>query len=191
MQRCARIAAALAFVFAGSEVRPDNGSHVSLVPWKVLEANAPASPLILYWIPATREELRKSELLTSDDLTLYASQCVAMRVVRADDRAMLVKLEVDSALPVAILADGEGNVIARIDGEGRALDVFEVEEMVREELDRRASLAEEMLDDAREKADGGEVAAAVELYRTVWEQRCVCPRQGRNAARALKKLKAR
>jgi hypothetical protein len=63
--------------------------------------------------------------------------------------------------------------------------------MVREELDRRAAEAEETLDAAREKADAGETDAAIVLYRAVWEQRCVCPRQARDASRALRKLKAR
>jgi hypothetical protein len=33
------------------------------------------------------------------------------------------------------------------------------------------------------------VAAAATLYRSVWEERCICPRQGRDAKKALKKLR--
>jgi hypothetical protein len=61
--------------------------------------------------------------------------------------------------------------------------------MVREELDRRVSEAEALLDQAREKADAGDTDAAIAIYRAVWERRCICPRQGRDAQRALKKLK--
>lgn len=191
MQRWARFVAVLALVFTGSDARPDGRDHVSLVPWKVLNGDAPESPLVLYWIPATPDELRRSELLTSHDLTLFSSQCVAMRVVRSDDRGMLVKLRVEEELPVAILVDDKHEVISRVFNNRGVLDVAEVEEMVREELDRRAAEAEETLDDAREKADGGDVSAAVELYQSVWEQRCVCPRQGRDAQRAIRKLKSR
>jgi hypothetical protein len=192
MQRWARWVAALALVAAGSEALPEDGEHVSLVPWKVLNGgDPPDAPLVLYWVPATPDELRRSDLVTSGALTAFSSQCVAMRVIRADDRPMLGKLNIESELPVAVLADGDGRIITRVLGEEGALDVFEVEDMVREELDRRAAEAEETLDHAREKADGGDVVAAVALYQSVWEQRCVCPRQGRDAQRAMRKLRSR
>lgn len=165
--------------------------HVSLVPWKVLDrGGAVSAPIVLYWIPASREELRRSELLTSSELTLYSSQCVAMRVVRFDDDVTLEKLQVEGELPVAVLVDADGHLIDDVRSRDGELDVGEVEAMVRDELDRRATEAEELLDDARAKADSGETDAAIAMYRSVWEQRCVCPRQARDAQRALKKLKA-
>lgn len=190
MHRCARWFAALALALTGVDALPDDPPHVSLVPWKVLEpGNDVKSPLVLFWIPASRDEVRRSELLTSDELTLYASQCVAMRVVRFDDASMLARLEASAPLPVAVLADSEGQVLARVDNEQGTLVVEDVEAMVREELDRRVSEAEALLDQAREKADAGDTDGAIAMYRAVWERRCVCPRQGRDAQRALKKLK--
>jgi hypothetical protein len=192
MQRWVRWAAALALALTGIEASPGESPHLSLVPWKVVEPGDDVrAPLVLFWIPASRDEVRHSELLTSDELTLYASQCVAMRVVRSDDDAMLVKLEAGEALPVAILTDGEGHALARVDSEEGALVVAEVEEMVREELDHRVTAAEAMLDEARTKAEAGAIDDAIALYRSVWEQRCVCPRQARDAQRALRKLKAK
>ena len=64
----------------------------------------------------------------------------------------------------------------------------DVEAMVREALEDRAGAAEAKLDVAREKAEAGEIDAAISLYRQVWEERCVCPRQARAAHKALKKL---
>ncbi|HJQ40782.1 MAG TPA: hypothetical protein VKB93_26895 [Thermoanaerobaculia bacterium] len=192
MQRWVRWAAALALALTGIQASPGDSPHLSLVPWKVVEPGDDVqAPLVLFWIPASRDEVRRSELLTSDELTLYSSQCVAMRVVRSDDDAMLVKLEAGEALPVAILTDGEGHVLGRVDNEEGALVVAAVEELVREELDHRVSAAETMLDEARTKAEAGAIDAAIALYQSVWEQRCVCPRQGRDAQRALKKLKAK
>lgn len=192
MQRWVRWAAALALALTGIEASPGDSPHVSLVPWKVVEPGDDVrAPLVLFWIPASRDEVRRSDLLTSDELTLYSSQCVAMRVVRSDDDAMLVKLEAGEALPVAILTDGEGQVLARVDSNEGALAVAEVEEMVRDELDHRVTAAEATLDVARTKAEEGATDDAIALYRSVWEQRCVCPRQGRDAQRALKKLKAK
>jgi len=192
MHRWVRWVAALALAMTGVEVLPGEPSRLSLVPWKVVEPGDDVhAPLILFWIPASRDEVRRSDLLTSDELTLYSSQCVAMRVVRSDDQTMLVKLDVSDALPAAVLVDGEGQVIARVGNEQGTLVVADVEEMVRNELDRRVSDAEALLDNAREKAEAGAIDEAIALYRAVWEQRCLCPRQARDAQRALKKLKAK
>jgi len=192
MHRWVRWVAALALAMTGVEVLPGEPSRLSLVPWKVVEPGDDVhAPLILFWIPASRDEVRRSDLLTSDELTLYSSQCVAMRVVRSDDQTMLVKLDVSDALPAAVLVDGEGQVIDRVGNEQGTLVVADVEEMVRNELDRRVSDAEALLDNAREKAEAGAIDEAIALYRAVWEQRCLCPRQARDAQRALKKLKAK
>lgn len=179
------IAASIAVALAAAVALAGNGSHPSLVPWKVIEPGTEPepSPLVLFWVPSSREELRRSELLTSDELTLFSSQCVAMRIVRLDDRALLDRLGVDE-VPVVVLTNAEGEVIAR----GRASSVAVAESMVRDELQERAEAAEAMLDEARDKAEAGEVDAAIALYRKVWEQRCVCPRQGKAAQRAMKRL---
>ena len=190
MQRWVRWAAALALAMTGVDALPGEPPHLSLVPWKIVERGDDIhAPLVLFWIPASRDEVRRSELLTSEELTLYSSQCVAMRVVRFDDAVMLDKLDVEGGLPAAVLADGDGRVIARVGNETLTVDA--VEEMVREELDRRVGEADELLDDARTKADDGATEEAIALYRAVWERRCFCPRQARDAQRALKKLKAR
>ena len=190
--RWARWIVAVALALTGVNALPDDARHVSLVPWKVLEPGEELrTPLVLLWIPASPDEVRHSELLTSDQLTLYSSQCVGMRVVRFDDTTMLAKLDVDGSLPVAILVDDKGGVVARVDNEQGTLMADDVEEMVREELDRRVSEADALLDDARQKADAGDVEDAISLYRTVWDRRCMCPRQAKDAQRALKKLKAK
>ena len=157
--RAALLVAGVAFLLAtGLEAQPGDGPHLSLVPWKIRQPDETLlTPLVLFWIPASPDELRRSELLTSDELTFFSSRCVAMRVVRSDDRELLETLDAGDEAEV-ILADSEGTVLAR----GDARKTAEVEEMVRMELDRRSSEADERLDDAREKADAGETDAAVE-----------------------------
>lgn len=186
MRSCIAWFASIAIVLTGAVALAENGHHPSLVPWKVLEPGAEPepSPLVLFWIPASRDELRRSELLASDELTLYSSQCVAMRVVRLDDYALLERLRIEGALPAVVLVNAKGEILGRI----TTPHLEEVEMMVREELEDRASAAETMLDEAADKVDEGEIEAAIEIYREVWEQRCVCPRQARAAQRALKKL---
>lgn len=186
MRRCLPWFASIAIALTGAAALSGEDAHVSLVPWKVLERGAEPEkvPLTLYWVPSSKDEMRRSELLTSDELTAFASQCVAMRIVRLDDRETLKRLEVDQDLPVAVLADAEGHLLGR----AMADDLVAVETVVRDELEGRAEAAESLLDEAGAKVDEGETAAAIDIYRQVWNQRCVCPRQARAAQRALKRL---
>ena len=187
--RTARAAAALAILAAGVPSLPAGEVHVSFVPWKVLAPDdVVEAPLVLFWVPSSPEELRRSPLMTSDELTLYASRCVAMRVVRVDDRARLARLSVGDEIPIAILTTREGEILGQVERKDGALPVDEVEELVREELDRRAAEADALLDRARARAEEHELDEAVAIYERVWEERCTCPRQGKDARRALKKL---
>jgi len=187
--RWVRSIVTIAAVVAGATALGDGHRHASLVPWKVLEPGEDVeAPLVLFWVPASRDELRRSPLLTSDELTLYSSRCVAMRVVRVDDGARLTSLAVDGVLPVAVLADGTGRVLATVEGDRGRMPVGEVEEIVREELDLRMSNADALLDEARGRAARGESASAEALYREVWAARCLCPRQGKVAEKALRRL---
>lgn len=162
----------------------------SFVPWKVIKAgDEPGhAAMSVYWVPASRDDFRRSELLRSDELTMYSSQCVAMRVVPPEHEAMLAKLGAEK-LPLVVIFDDEGREVGRVLPERGRVRLEQVEAMVRSELDERESAAEQILDQAREKAEAGETSAAIALYSKVWEQRCTCPRQGRDAQRALKKLK--
>src|SRR5690242_17917057 len=51
--------------------------QVYYVPWKMAKPQDPGSAdgLILYWFPASQNELQKSSLRVSRPLSLYASQC--------------------------------------------------------------------------------------------------------------------
>jgi hypothetical protein len=188
MDRRALWIVVIAIALTAPEVRAGGNSHPSLVPWKVIAVGAEPdpAPLTLYWVPTSREALRRSELLASDELTRFASQCVAMRIVRLDDYETLERLGVDE-VPAVLLLDASGVVIDRI-ADGDPLSVTAVEAIVREELDQRAEAAEALLDEAADKLDGGDEDEAARLYGKVWDQRCVCPRQARAAHRALRKL---
>src|SRR5712692_2845439 len=81
-----------------------SNTPVYVVPWKVRRSNdPPAMGLILYWFPASENELRNSSLRASRTLSLYASQCVSMEW--ADGHTPnAAKLVGESKLPVAVLA---------------------------------------------------------------------------------------
>jgi hypothetical protein len=186
----ARVVVAIAFVLAGAVALAGADDHVSLVPWKVVVSDDGLdAPLTLFWIPASSEELRHSDLLTSTELTLFSSRCVAMRVVRFDDGARLARLKIGEELPVAVLVERGGRVIGRVDAEHGTLSVTKVEDLVRDEINQREGEAEASLDEAERRAESGETDAAMAIYGSLWEERCVCPRQGRDAKRAMKKIR--
>src|SRR6266852_3930476 len=77
---------------------------VYTVPWKIFRVKeAPTQGLVLYWFPASNDELKRSSLRESRTLSLYATQCVAMEL--ADFQIPNAqKLIGESKLPVAVLA---------------------------------------------------------------------------------------
>jgi nucleotide-binding universal stress UspA family protein len=189
MQRWVRSVALAALIAAGTPALPEERSLVPLVPWKVLQPDEViTAPLALFWVPASPEAMRRSAMLTSDSLTLFASRCVAMRVVRFDDGGRLAALQVEEELPVAVLVDRDGRILGSVQSDGGRLSVREVEDLVRSALDEREAQAEKLLDAARQHAGAGDVPAALELYGKVSEARCLCPRQAKVAAKALRRL---
>jgi hypothetical protein len=162
--------------------------RVVFVPWKVMEPGqeGPRAPLTLYWVPSSADEMRRSELVTSHALALFAGRCVGMQVVRTDDVTRMEKLSVGEALPVALLMDGDRE-LARLSD---PLRVGDVEAMVRSAIDEREIACDDLLDTAREKAASGDKEGAIGIYQHVWEQRCAFPRQAKEAHRALKRLGA-
>ena len=165
--------------------------HVLFVPWKVLEPGSdPASGMMtVYWIPASPDELRRSDLVTSRTLAMLAARCINMTVIRADDVERIEKLGATGHLPLALVLDGNRE-LARVGNNGGPLRLADVENMVRVEVDRREIACDAMLDDAKQKIAAGERPAAIDIYRKVFDQRCAFPRQGREAQRALKKMRA-
>ncbi len=163
--------------------------QVYFVPWKVRELKdpPPAAGLVLYWFPLTTEELKKSSLRESRVLSLYAAQCISMEI--ADYRTPAgQKLIGDSKPPLAVLARPDGSVINKAENVNNILKVEQVEKLVETEMKQRENTLDENLKDAREKAKGGDNVAAVKLYQTALEQRCMFPKKAKDAAKELKKL---
>jgi tetratricopeptide (TPR) repeat protein len=158
------------------------------VPWKIFKAqNAPASGLILYWFPATDNEVKNSSLRQSRALSLYASQCVAMEV--ADARIPNAdKLLGDSKLPVAVLATPEGAPVKKVENKDGKLKVADVEKVVESEMKTREGALDSQLAEASRKVKAGDNDGAIKEYRAVLEQKCLFPKKAKEAAKELKKL---
>jgi len=190
LQRARLLACIAVLIGLVAESRGGDSSMPTFVPWKVLNpGDEPLkTDLVLYWIPGSREEIRRSPLLTSRPLAIYSTQCVGMQLIRPDDEETINRLGAPEHLPVAILAAYDGAVIARVESGGGSLRLGDVERMVRDTIIAREADADRMLDDAKEKVEDGDRDAAIVLYRRVCAQRCLLPRKARDAQKALARL---
>ena len=161
---------------------------VSKVPWLMFETrNVPQKGLILYWFPASNNELKQSSLWGSRILTLYSAQCVAMRVADAK-QPELQQIIGDSALPVAVLASADGSPIKKVENTGGKLKVEQVEKLVEAEMKQRETALDTSLKTGKEKAKAGDKDGAIALLKPVAEEKCLFPKKARDATKELKKL---
>ncbi|HWY26304.1 MAG TPA: tetratricopeptide repeat protein [Candidatus Angelobacter sp.] len=159
------------------------------VPWHMQSPQDPPATgvLVVYWFPASAEELKQSSLRMSRTLSLYASQCVAMDV--ADVRSPAgVKFAADAKLPVVVLTTADGTIVGKAENNNGFLRVGQVEKLVDDEVKQRQSAIDEKLKNAKDRAKSGDKDAAIPLYRAVLEQKCLFPKKAKDAAKELKKL---
>jgi tetratricopeptide (TPR) repeat protein len=158
------------------------------VPWNMWSARtAPQKGLVLYWFPASDNEVNKSSLRTSRLLTLYAAQCVTMTVADAKTPE-LQKIIGDSAVPVAILTNVDGTPINKVENTGGKLKVEQVEKIVEAEMKQRETSLDTSLKSAKEKLKAGDNQGAIALLKPVAEEKCLFPKKAKDAASQLKKL---
>src|SRR6266566_2373530 len=124
---------------SGSGGGGGSAAEVYPVPWKIRKPNdPPAMGLVLYWFPASSEELKKSSLRMSRTLSLYASQCVSMEL--ADGNVPNApKLVGEAKLPVAVLATPDGMPVTRVENKEGKLKVEAVEKALDTEVKTRES----------------------------------------------------
>ena len=196
MQTSATLTAALLVLglfFGVDDAWSAEGPRLAIVPWQAVTPGQPfrASPLNVFWIPASLEDFRHSELLSFRPLLEYDSQCVGLKVLRADDSERMQQLGITGELPAAVLTSASGVVLSRVERRNGDLTGPAVDQALRNELHSREESAARDLDDAPRKLAVGDREGAVELYRRVCEQRCFVPRHAREAERALHRLGVR
>ena len=158
------------------------------VPWDIWEARkAPNKGLVLYWFPASQAELEKSSLRTSRILTLYAAQCVSMRVGDSKQPELQAIIG-DSALPVVVLATADGKQIQKVENTGGKLKAQDIEKVVETEMKQRETALETQIKDAKEKIKAGDNPGAIAALKPVAEEKCLFPKKAKDAAKELKKL---
>ncbi|MEO6393507.1 MAG: hypothetical protein ABIP75_16780, partial [Pyrinomonadaceae bacterium] len=168
-----------------------NNTTVYNVPWKIYKTgeSATAGGLILYWFPATADEIPRSALKESRSLSLYAGQCVEMKI--ADDQLPGAKLLVGTSVrPVVVLANPDGTAVGRVENDKGKFKIGEVEKLVGGELKKRETGLDTSLKEAKVKVAGGDKEGAVKLYQTVASEKCMFPKKAKEAAKELKALGA-
>jgi tetratricopeptide (TPR) repeat protein len=160
------------------------------VPWKLPKSavDKPATEgLVLYWFPASKNEVANSSLKESRLLSIYAGQCISMQL--ADGSVPNSdKLIGGSPLPVAVLAGVDGTPVKKLENTGGKLKVVDVEKLVGAEVKTRGDALEASLADAKAKAAAGDTASATKLYQTVAAEKCMFPKKAAVAQKELKKL---
>src|SRR5581483_1618207 len=141
-----------------------SNAPVYIVPWKVRKpTDAPAQGLVLYWFPATVDEMKKSSLRESRTLSLYASQCVSMEWA-------------------------DGTPISKVENINGKLKLPDVEKLVDTEMNQRKAAVKGQMKDAADKAKSGDKDGAIAIYKSVGEQKCLFKKEAYDAAKELKKL---
>jgi tetratricopeptide (TPR) repeat protein len=159
------------------------------VPWKTpdkAKAKPATAGMILYWFPASVNEIKKSSLLESRDLSLYAGQCISMELSDASN-PNYEKLVADSKLPVAVLANADGTSVGKLENTGGKLNVRDVEKLVGGEVKSRKAAVEASLKEGKAKA-AADKEAAIKSLQAVLEHRCMFPGPAKEASKELKKL---
>lgn len=161
-----------------------------LVPWHFLEKGGALldAPLVLYWLPASSNETERSPLLSSQELERDADRCLSFEIVLPEDRVTIEKFGETGKLPAAVLADAKGTVLRRVEGVGGRLGIASVEKMVRDEFDSRGEAMYVMVSEAKKRVVNGDKPGAIDLYKKLWDERCLVPTAGTEARQALKNL---
>jgi len=171
---------------SGPNSQPQPQAYV--VPWKTVAANDKplSTPIVVMWFPAEADEIDQSELNVSRMLTLYSAQCVGLQLVKPDDAATIAKFDVVTKRPIVLLV-ADGKVKDHVGPTGRTITVSSVENMIHHELYQRETAMDALMETAKTQSSTNK-DAAIAAYQKVWEQRCLVPRQGRDAQKALKRL---
>ena len=154
--------------------RPGTGNpDVQLVPWKFLPKGADLvkGPFVVYWLPESLKETEHSPLFSSNVLLEDAARCVDFQIVAPDDARLGVKP------PAALIMNKDGKIVRQVNTKNPKA----IEAMVTAEIALREDQVLRDLARARKEK-------SVELYKKIWDDRCLYPLIGTEAQRGLKEL---
>ena len=154
------------------------------VAWKFLQQDTllHEKAITVYWLPASQKEAEKSPLLTAKSLLDATTRCVDFEIVLPERAAPIAKLFPSGPPPAGLMVDREGKVIRTV------ASAKEIEKMVSAELDARDEAMLHTMTEADAQARAGNNAQAIELYKKIWDDRCLFTLAGSEAQRSLKRL---
>ena len=163
------------------------------LPWMLagpeVTTGPPGAELVLYWFPTSREQALSAELIESRTLLDFARRCLVFALITSENELLSARFEATGHKPMAMLADGDGVVLATVEAGGRdKLKRKDVEKLVKKHYEAGKDVLEDQLKSAKRKAKSGATADAVALYEAVYERRCMFPDKAKNAAKELRKL---
>jgi hypothetical protein len=155
-----------------------------IVPWKYLQAEELAHdhPITLYWVPTSLEQSENSPLMESQYLLDASTRCVDLEVLLPERAALLKKLNVTA--PAAFIVDRQGQITRKLDKPTPK----SVETLLTAELAVHDDAMYHDLVEAGRQEKAGNNAAAIELYKKIWDDRCLFSIAGAEAQRGLKRL---
>lgn len=155
-----------------------------LVPWKYLQADELAHdhPVTLYWVPKSLQQAEDSPLMESQYLLDASTRCVDLEVLLPERAALLAKLKVTA--PAAFIVDRKGEITRKLDKPTPK----SIETLLAAELTVHDDAMYHDLLEAGRQEKAGNSAAAIELYKKIWDDRCLFSIAGTEAQRGLKRL---
>lgn len=170
---------------------PGTGNpDVQLVPWKYLQSDTLVhdGPVTLYWLPANQGQVTQSPLLDDKPLLSAATRCVGFEIVMPDRTTVIHNLGEDGKLPAVLLLDRQGKVLRKFENPNGELLTKNVELLLSSELDARDQTMFRSMIAANQEATAGRTKNAIDIYKKIWDDRCLYPLAANDAKHALEQL---
>ncbi len=170
---------------------PGTGNpDIQLVPWKYLQSDTLVhdAPVTLYWLPANEGQVTQSSLLGDKTLLSAATRCVAFEIVMPERTTVINNLGETGKLPAVLVLNREGKTVGKFENPNGELLAKDVAKVLTSELDARDQTMFRSMIAANQEATAGRNKDAIDIYKKIWDDRCLYPLAANEAKRALAEL---
>jgi hypothetical protein len=170
---------------------PGTGNpDVQLVPWKYLQNDTLVhdAPVTLYWLPANSGQVTQSPLFDSKTLVTAATRCVGFEIVMPERTTVVHNLGETGKVPAVLVLDRDGKILRKFENPNGELLTKDVEKLLTTELDARDQTMFRSMMAASQEATAGRNQNAINLYKKIWDDRCLYPLAANEAKHALAQL---
>lgn len=170
---------------------PGTGNpDVQLVPWKYLQSDVLVheAPVTLYWLPANAGQVTQSPLFDSKTLVTAATRCVGFEIVMPERATVLHNLGETGKVPAVLILDRDGKILRKFENPNGELMTRDVEKLLTSELDTRDQAMFRSMMAASQEATAGRNQNAINIYKKIWDDRCLYPLAANEAKRSLAQL---